>query len=125
VAEGDLRIYVSFGPKAASQTAAEQTLPQFNSIGETLEWRVVQEGGGWKPFATILRYRWDSDLIEGSTLVVTKLGETDACHLAYIEATGNAKANDQARAVADREAAGFDCSQDAPKHYAADGSLID
>src|SRR4051812_27568309 len=31
VAEGDLRIYVSYGPKAETQTAAQQTVPQFNN----------------------------------------------------------------------------------------------
>ncbi len=29
---------------------------------------------------------------EGSTLVVTKIGATDACHVAYVQAAGNAKA---------------------------------
>ena len=45
VAEGDLRIFVSYGPNAADQTATYETLPQFNSIGETLEWWVRLEGG--------------------------------------------------------------------------------
>ena len=68
-------------------------------IGETLEWRVKREGGKLKPFATILRFRWDADDRQGSTLVVTKLGEDDACHMAYVEATNNPKANEQARAT--------------------------
>lgn len=117
VAEGDLRIFVSYGPNAATQTAAYETLPQFNTIGETLEWRVKREGGKRKPFATILRFRWDSDLIEGSTLVVTKLGTDDACHMAYVEATDNPQANEQARAIADKEAAAFACKKDKAKHY--------
>jgi hypothetical protein len=37
MAKGDLRIYVSYGPKAEQQTAAQETLPQVNMIGETLE----------------------------------------------------------------------------------------
>jgi hypothetical protein len=37
VAEGDLRMFVSYGAEPASQTAARQTLPQFNTTGETLE----------------------------------------------------------------------------------------
>jgi hypothetical protein len=45
VAEGDLRIFVSYGPNADKQSAAYETLPQFNTIGETLEWRLVSEGG--------------------------------------------------------------------------------
>jgi hypothetical protein len=68
VVEGDLRILVSYGPNAGNQTATYETLPQFNTIGETLEWRVRREGGKLKPFATILRFRWDADDRQGSTL---------------------------------------------------------
>jgi hypothetical protein len=122
VAEGDLRIFVSFGPKAETQSAANETLPQFNNIGDKLEWRVAKEGDRWRPFATVLRYLWDADGKKGSTLVVTKLAHGDACHMAYVDATNNPKANDQARAIADRDAAKFTCKQDTAKHYAADGS---
>lgn len=117
VAEGDLRIFVSYGPNAANQTATYETIPQFNKVGRTLEWRVRREDGELKPFATILRYSWDVDGKRGSTLVVTKLTQDDACHMAYVEATDNAKANEQARAIADREAAGFTCKRDKAKHY--------
>ncbi len=123
VAEGDLRIFVSYGPKAETQTAANETLPQFNNIGDKLEWRVAKEGERFRPFATILRYKWDSDNGEGSTLVITKLGRDDACHVAYVDATGNPKANEQARAIADRDAVKFVCKQDMAKHYLADGSI--
>jgi len=111
VAEGDLRIFVSFGPKAEAQSAANETLPQFNTIGDKLEWRVAKEGNRLRPFATILRYKWDSDNGEGSTLVIAKLGRDDACHVAYIDATGNPKANEQARAIADRDAPSFTSSR--------------
>jgi hypothetical protein len=125
VAEGDLRMFVSYGPKAETQTAASETLPQFNSIGETLEWRMMKEGGRWKPFATILRFHWDSDNGEGSTLVVTKLGKDDACHMAYVVATGNPSANALARQVADSQANGFVCERDRARTYAADGTQSD
>lgn len=117
VAEGDLRIFVSYGPNAATQTAAYETIPQFNSIGETLEWRGAKETGTWSPFATIVRFRWDVDGKKGSTLVVTKLGKDDACHVAYVEATGNPHANDQARMIADRDARAFRCKIDKAKTY--------
>ena len=68
---------------------------------------------------------WSVDGKTGSTLVVTKLGKDDACHVAYVEAAGNPKANEQARAHADTLARGFDCKRDTPKHYGADGSLTD
>jgi hypothetical protein len=80
-----------------------------------------REGGRLTPFATILRYKWDSDAVEGSTLVVTKLGKDDACH---VEAVGNAKANGQAREIADRDASSFDCKRDRAKHYGGGGNLV-
>jgi hypothetical protein len=121
VAEGDLRMFVSYGPDAATQTAATQTLPQFNTIGDTLEWRLANG----KAFATILRFRWDSDNGQGSTLVVTKLGKTDACHVAYVTATGNPNANLLARKVADTLARGFDCANDRVHQYGPDGDRTD
>jgi hypothetical protein len=122
VAEGDLRIFVSYGPNAANQTATYETIPQFNTIGETLEWRVRREGGKLKPFATILRFSWSVDGKKGSTLVVTKLAKDDACHMAYVEASGNLKANEEVRAIADMDAHAFQCKQDKAKHYGAGGN---
>ncbi len=121
VAEGDLRIFVSFGPSADNQTAAQETLPQFNTIAEKLEWRLVEQGGKPTPFATILRYGWKVDGRSGATLVVTKLGKDDACHMAYVAASGNPKANEQARAIADKDARNFVCKRDTAKHYDAAG----
>jgi hypothetical protein len=119
VAEGDLRIFVSYGPSADTQTAAYETIPQFNSIGETLEWRLRRDGGRMTPFATILRFSWSVDGKKGSTLVVTKLGKDDACHMAYVEASGNPRANEQARAIADKDAITFACKRDKAKTYAS------
>ena len=101
VAEGDLRIFVSYGPKAATQTAAYETLPQFNMIGETLEWRVKREAGKLKPFATILRFRWDADTA-GLDAGRHQARRGRRLPMAYVEATDNPKANEQARAIADR-----------------------
>jgi hypothetical protein len=114
-------MFVAFGPDAEKQKAWGQTIPMFNMIGETLEWRLRKEGAGWTPFATILRYRWDSDLVEGSTLVVTKLGPDETCHMAYVEASGNPKANEQARAIADAD--DFDCIHK-PLNYDKSGNII-
>jgi len=125
VAEGDLRIFVSYGPKAETQAAANETLPQFNNIADRLEWRVAKEGGSWKPFATILRFPWSVDGKTGATLVITKLDKDEACHLAYVEASGNPNANDQARVIADRDARGFACQGSRPKRYGADGRLME
>lgn len=111
VAEGDLRYFVSYGPNAGKQRAATQTLGPFNTIHHTLEWRVEKQGGKWVPFATILRYFWDSgDGRKGQTLVVTRLDGNEACHVAHIKADGNPKANVEARRAADTLARTFDCA---------------
>ncbi len=123
VAEGDLRFFVSYGPDAAKQTAAGQTLGPFNNIHGTLEWRVERKGQRWAPFATILRYFWDSgDGRKGQTLVVTKLGPDDACHIAHVETAGNPRANEMARDAADRHARDFDCAASRSMRYMPGGA---
>lgn len=116
VAEDDLRYFVSYGASANDQTAARQTLTPFNTIHTTLEWRIERRDGGWQPFATIVRYSWErgDDGPKGETLVVTKLGSADACHVAYVKAADNPKANEMAREIADSRARTFDCKQDEP-----------
>jgi hypothetical protein len=112
VAEGDLRFLVSYGPDAANELAAGQTLPQFNTIHTTLEWR-LDDG---RPFATILRYFTDTgDGRRGQVLVVTRLGETGTvCHVGYVDALANPEANALAREIADGWAPGFVCGIDEP-----------
>jgi len=118
VAEGDLRYFVSYGPNAKKQVAATQTLGPFNTIHHTLEWRVEKRGGEWVPFATILRYFWDSgDGRRGQTLVVTKLNGDEACQVAHIKADGNTKANIKARDIADTQARTFDCASSEMRSY--------
>ncbi|MEP3431463.1 MAG: hypothetical protein ABJN98_22460 [Roseibium sp.] len=108
VAEGDLRMFVSFGVNAQNEPAARQTLPNFNTINDTLEWRLR----GGVPFATILR--WFPSLDDGSNgsvLIVTQLrpgGGT--CQIARIDAQANRNANVMARQAADQMAGGFDCN---------------
>src|SRR5690606_20691109 len=56
VAEGDLRFFVSYGLKSTEEKAARQTLPPFNRLGDTIEWRLSDVVGEIKPIATILRW---------------------------------------------------------------------
>jgi hypothetical protein len=117
VAEGDLRFFVSYGPNAENELAAQQTLPQFNTINETMEWRVQPVEGGWEAFATILRFFTDEteSSPKGQVLVVTRLGETGTvCHVAYVDALLNPNANALAREAADTIARDFTCSHDEP-----------
>ncbi len=125
VARSDERYYVSYGPRAEKQTAADQTLAPFNNIYETLEWRVERKGSEWAPFATILRYAWDSsDGRRGEMLVVAKLGAADACQVAHIAANGNPNANKQARRIADTRARTFNCNETQAMRFEPGGALL-
>jgi hypothetical protein len=115
VVEGDLRYYLGYGLKAKEQCSSRQTLAPFNTIGKTLEWRLVREfPGHMTPIATILRYRTDSDGRTGEYLVVTKIGKDDSCHVAYVDARALPDANQLARDAADRFAQDFVCGRDEP-----------
>jgi hypothetical protein len=111
VAEGDLRFLVSFSANAAQEPAAGQTLPAFNTIGTTLEWRLRDEDGRMRPFATILRYTVDFDGNEAQYLVVTRLDGDTACHMAYVKAS-EPDHNALARQAADAYAPAFRCGVD-------------
>ncbi|VAW19118.1 hypothetical protein MNBD_ALPHA12-731 [hydrothermal vent metagenome] len=115
VAEGDLRMFVSYGLNALKEKAAQQTLPAFNTINDTLEWRLIYENGKWQPFATILRWytqSGDPSSQKGEILVVTKLEPGNVCHVAYINARLVPEANKIARDIADKTVAGFNCKTD-------------
>ncbi len=115
VAEGDLRFFLGYGRDAKKQCSAGQTLTRFNTIGKTLEWRVIRETQGYmRPIATILRYRTESDGRKGQYLVVTKIGPGEACHMAYVNVRTSRDANALARRAADEFAEDFDCRRDQP-----------
>ena len=118
VAEGDLRMFVSYGFGAPDEMAAHQTLPRFNTINETLEWRLVETEYGLRPFASILRFFTeigDGSEPDGQTLVVTKIAPGNTCHIAYIDALTVPDANTVARQFADGLAPVFDCRSDTPR----------
>ena len=113
VSEGDLRFSLQYGfdPDASS---GFQTLPPFNNLGAKLEWRLSNDLGRWMPIATIVRYfTADPETGEdkGQVLVVTQLLDGNTCHIAYVDATANANANELAREAADK-AGDFDCATD-------------
>lgn len=125
VSEGDLRFFVSYGPTARDELAAMTTLPSFNHIGETIEWRLTPDG---RPFATILRFFTNSGDggPEGQVLVITKLGGPgQTCHAGYVDARTNPDANALAREVADNGAADFDCGRETALHYGLSGDEVD
>lgn len=113
ISESDLRFFVSFGANAANEIAAHETLPPFNYINTTLEWRLDDDG---VPFATILRYFADTGdgIGELEILVVAALGKGGVCHAAYVNASVNAEANIMARQAADLYGRNFSCGYHVP-----------
>jgi hypothetical protein len=114
IAEGDLRFMVSYGFGADREKAAEQTLPPFNTLGTKIEWRLSNRTGGWRPFATIIRYfvQREGGDAEGQVLVVTRIEPGATCQTAYIDALANPDANELARKAADEKARDFDCADE-------------
>lgn len=120
IAEGDLRMKVSYGLTSTTEKAAKQTLPPVNRLGEKIEWRISNASGGYKPFATILRFlvKGDGEAADGETdkpgevLVVTRVVPGETCQVAWIDALANADAEEKARKAADELAPGFDCADD-------------
>lgn len=120
VTAGDQRSYVSYGPNAAKQLAAEQTLASFNGEGMTIEWRGERAPTGqFLPYATIMRWSTavvgdNGDSIKGQVLVVTRLGKGGVCHVGYVDARANPDANVLAQKIADETARTFKCGADKP-----------
>jgi hypothetical protein len=117
-AEGDLRAFLSYGPKPERRRAATQTLGPFNTPFEgktrrtTVEWRFNLKGQQKIPYATIVRYAVSRDNAKSAALVVARVGETDTCHVAYVDAKANPDAIMMARRIADEVAPGFDCAKE-------------
>ncbi len=114
VAEGDLRMFVSYGLTSTVEKAAEQTPPPFNRLGSKIEWRLSTASGVRRPIATILRYftQRETGDTEGQVLVVTRIEPGATCQIAYIDALANPDANTLARQLADERAANFDCANE-------------
>lgn len=121
VSEGDLRFDVDFG--VANDEFA--TFGAFNTIGDTVEWR-VNDG---VPSAAILRFRLDSGITgtdedRGEVLLVSKVGKDGApgCAMAAVDVKTNEQPNAVARGAA-AMAARFECGTDMPVAIGADGSF--
>lgn len=118
---------IAFGDRGLDRQFGQS--PELSGLdlhaGEVIEWRVVRESGGWRPFATINRWtgsvpNYDENTgefpggsrVNSQVLVVTALreaGPVSACHVAYVDALTVSDHNAIARLVADHETPGFDC----------------
>lgn len=107
--------FVSVGEDGSIRRAASQTLPAVNTIFSgrskrtTLEWRFVIRDEVHRPFALIARYFTRQGSRRGEVLVVTRITDTEACHVAYIDAVANPNAIVIARRIADDRARQFEC----------------
>lgn len=115
----DLRESVFYGfPPSGDLAPAWESFAAFNSTGPRIEWRIEENGDMRIPFATI--HRWSVSNPEDpdkqvEVLVVAKVGqiaERDGCAVGLVVATGNPKANDTARKIADEQARDFACGAD-------------
>jgi len=115
VAEAIEGTYLSVGSDAALRTAARQTLKAFNTLFDksgrrsTVEWRFVVRNQQPVPYATIVRYFTQSAARTGEVLVVTRVTDREACHVAYVDALANVDAIKLARKLADTVARSGSC----------------
>jgi hypothetical protein len=128
---GDARVYVSYGPRAALEPAARETLAAPNGEGERIEWRLEgAPGRKGRAFATIMRWttaipsddpKVENGTVRGEVLVVTRLGPGGVCQVGYVDARQNPNAVELARTIADQQARRFRCGKDKPIVLGAKG----
>jgi hypothetical protein len=115
----DARESIFYGfPPAGDLAPAWESFAAFNSAGPKIEWRLETNGNRSVPFATI--HRWSVSNPEYpdkkiEVLIVSKvsqMAERDSCVVGLVVATGNPKANDTARQIADEQARNFACGAD-------------
>lgn len=112
----DGRTHLSFGPKPWDEKAGRQTLARPNKFdGGVIEWRL---DGEQKAFAAITLWKAQRpsdkpfEPYTGSVIVVTRLGPGGVCHVGYVDARVNSRADALAREIADRRARSFQCDKD-------------
>jgi len=112
----DARTHLSFGPKPWDEKASQETLLRPNKFdGSLIEWRL---DGERKAFAAITLWKAQRpsdrpfEPYTGAILVVTRLGPGGVCHVGYVDARLNRRADALAREIADRRARAFQCGKD-------------
>jgi len=118
IAYDDERESVYYGFPAADMTDVWESFVAFNSSGPKVEWRIETNGDVAVPFAAIHRRSVSTDGGEGKpveVLVVSRVGQPGGeagCTVGLVAASGNPRANEEARRIADEKAKGFQCGKD-------------
>lgn len=118
VAYDDARESLYYGFPSSDMTPVWESFSGFNSGGGRVEWRIDTKGDIAIPFAVIHRRSISNpDAPDKPTevLLVAKVAQPDAhdgCTVALVLATGNPRANDEARKIADETAKTFACGKD-------------
>lgn len=118
VRESQHRFSLSYGLTSTTEKAAEQGLPLENQPAGEIEWRVSNAEGGYKPFATIVKFfvkpegEASAETKPGEVLVITKVAPGATCHMAYVDALANPDAEPLAKKTADEKARDFDCKEE-------------
>ena len=115
---GDLRESVFYGFPPSGEDLAWESFGPFNASGDKIEWRVETDGEKSVALATI--HRWfvsdpEDDAKKTEVLVIEKVGQIGAgegCAVGLVVATGNPKANETARRIADESVRDFACGAD-------------
>jgi hypothetical protein len=110
-------LFYGFPPSAGEPLW--ESFSAFNATGPKIEWRLEVEGERTVPFATIHRWFVSADPEDADArtevLVVEKVGQPgkgEGCTVGLVVASGNPKANETARRIADEQAPGFACGAD-------------
>lgn len=112
------RTFFSPGPEGSARRAARQSLGSASTLFDgrsqraAIEWRFVIRDKKVVPYASIVRFFTQSLAGRGEVVIVTKIGDTDSCQVAWIDALANRDAMVLARTIADRQARSFNCSRD-------------
>ncbi|WP_442581766.1 hypothetical protein ACSBOB_07245 [Mesorhizobium sp. ASY16-5R] len=117
--EGDLRESIFYGFPPSGADPVWESFSAFNSAGPKIEWRIEVDGAKQVPIAAIQRWLVNSDPEDSDkkteVLVVEKVGQIgvgDGCTIGLVVASGNPKANETARKIADEQAHDFACGAD-------------
>jgi hypothetical protein len=118
LSEDALHAFLSVGTDAGERKAAKQTLAASNTVfhdssgRSALEWRFIIRDKKPVPYALIVRYFTQDGRRRGQVLVVMRVTDSEACHVAHIDAVANPNAIMLARRIADTEAKKFDCRKE-------------